>query len=126
MKQNAVNAITLQACLNQKMNQGRRDAIVNTLPDHFKPPRKIPDTNKELFGEDLVPKLADLKKTSNLLKVKSNNYRQRSHPYSKSSSSYSSKAQYHQKQNLNYKSFNNKNAPGKGNQKGQQDKHYKK
>ena len=116
LKQNAVNSVTMLASLNQKMEQGRRDTIVSTMQDHFKPLRKLKEHSTLLFGEDIVPKLGELKKSSSLLKQQQ--YQSRYHPYNRNSSSYSSKQQY--QKSLNDKTFQNKNnAPGKGYRQGQ-------
>ena len=57
-----MNAVTILGCLNGKLEQSRKDNIVNCLIPEMKPLRKIPGESTELFGKDIMTTVKELKK----------------------------------------------------------------
>ena len=49
IRQHSVDSLTLLGCINDKLDQHRRDSIVNALPKEFKPIRKISDESNNLL-----------------------------------------------------------------------------
>ena len=132
IRQHSVDAITLLGSLNAKLEQTRRDYIVNTLPKELKPVRKLSDENSQnLFVDVVVGKMSELKKASNLMKDKrSNNYqtgynRYQGYKGNQRNYSYTSKKDWQaNKGSSNSRPFQNqhRNVQGRGTYQGRQNK----